>query len=322
MEGIYLNYKMEELGAMLRYQLSPLTIQHFQIFYSLAETLNFTQTARELKMTQPSISKHLAKLEDILGFTLFERTPQSVALTQKGRVCFQEWVNVLPLVERGYANMISQEPTYQNEIRIGLPINVDYKFFLAQFHEICQHRELKIHLVDEVVSGLRGLVEQGSIDIAFMPDVQKYNLDTQIFGWSYVEFACLNAVVNKKHPLATRETVVLTDIIDIPLIAFSKGENTAALAHIRDLYRPYGKNPVIVDYVTSNYQIAPALQNSNHLFIAGPHFPDYILEGCKIIPITDQRSGTIAVWDKRNEQEHIRSFVNLLRDYNQAYGLY
>ena len=37
-------------------------------FLTLCETLNFTETARVLYMTQQSVSKYIAKLEEDLGF--------------------------------------------------------------------------------------------------------------------------------------------------------------------------------------------------------------------------------------------------------------
>ena len=56
-------------------------------FLTLAETLNFTKTAKLLFMTQQSVSKHIARLEGELGFPLFERNHHYVALTPAGERC-------------------------------------------------------------------------------------------------------------------------------------------------------------------------------------------------------------------------------------------
>ncbi len=53
-------------------------------FLSLAQTLSFTETARDLYMTQQSVSKYIARLEEDLGFQLFRRTHHYVALTKAG----------------------------------------------------------------------------------------------------------------------------------------------------------------------------------------------------------------------------------------------
>ena len=53
-------------------------------FMALCETLSFTEAARQLYMTQQSVSKYIAKLEEDLGFQLFQRTHHYVAMTRAG----------------------------------------------------------------------------------------------------------------------------------------------------------------------------------------------------------------------------------------------
>lgn len=54
------------------------------MFLALAESLNFSKTAEQLFMTQPSLSKVIRDMEDTLGIALFERTTRSVRLTAGG----------------------------------------------------------------------------------------------------------------------------------------------------------------------------------------------------------------------------------------------
>ena len=53
-------------------------------FNLLAETLNFTEAAKQLYISQPTLSKHVSALEQELGLTLIERQP-TVRLTYAGR---------------------------------------------------------------------------------------------------------------------------------------------------------------------------------------------------------------------------------------------
>lgn len=50
---------------------------------ALAKTLNFSTTATELHISQPSLTRHIASLERELGFPLFNRTPMT--LTPEGQ---------------------------------------------------------------------------------------------------------------------------------------------------------------------------------------------------------------------------------------------
>lgn len=62
--------------------LSP---RELRVFVSLANSLNFSETADRFFVTQPTMSKLVRSLEDKLGVRLFERTTRNVTLTPEGR---------------------------------------------------------------------------------------------------------------------------------------------------------------------------------------------------------------------------------------------
>ncbi|MFC5738819.1 LysR family transcriptional regulator [Sinirhodobacter huangdaonensis] len=55
---------------------------------------SFTRAAVELRVTQAAVSHQIARLEDMLGVTLFHRTPAGLVMTDAGRALF-------PVMERG-----------------------------------------------------------------------------------------------------------------------------------------------------------------------------------------------------------------------------
>lgn len=59
-------------------------VRHFRYFVAVAEALSFAGAARELKMSQPPLSKRIADLEGELGLKLFDRTSKKVDLTSGG----------------------------------------------------------------------------------------------------------------------------------------------------------------------------------------------------------------------------------------------
>jgi DNA-binding transcriptional LysR family regulator len=57
---------------------------------ALAEELNFSRAAHRLHISQPALTKQIAELENRLGFSLFERDHQTVAVNEAGRAYVQE----------------------------------------------------------------------------------------------------------------------------------------------------------------------------------------------------------------------------------------
>lgn len=56
-----------------------------KLFISLSQTLNFTKTANEFYVTQPTVSNYIKALESNLGVTLLKRNSHSVSLTVEGK---------------------------------------------------------------------------------------------------------------------------------------------------------------------------------------------------------------------------------------------
>ncbi|MCD4803920.1 MAG: LysR family transcriptional regulator, partial [Anaerolineales bacterium] len=57
-----------------------------QTFLHAAENLNFSETARILHLTQPTVSHHIKNLEKELGVELFARHGATIKLTDAGRL--------------------------------------------------------------------------------------------------------------------------------------------------------------------------------------------------------------------------------------------
>jgi DNA-binding transcriptional LysR family regulator len=96
-----------------------LTETSIKCFLSLAQTLNFTQTAKELFMTQQSVSQHIAKLETHLGFPLFLRSRHFVALTQAGRNYYAFFSDVSVSYQKMYEDCLTHYASALQSLNVG-----------------------------------------------------------------------------------------------------------------------------------------------------------------------------------------------------------
>ncbi len=67
----------------------PLNFNHLYYFYIVAKAGSFSDAARELNVSQSSISVQIRQFESYLGHKLFNRLKKGVELTESGEVVFQ-----------------------------------------------------------------------------------------------------------------------------------------------------------------------------------------------------------------------------------------
>lgn len=60
-----------------------------KIFFEVAKSLNMTEVARNLYISQPAVSMAISELEEELGVKLFERIGKKLYLTYEGKIFFR-----------------------------------------------------------------------------------------------------------------------------------------------------------------------------------------------------------------------------------------
>jgi len=96
-----------------------LTESNLRCFISLAETLNFTRTAKQLYMSQQAVSQHIARLEEDFGFPLFVRTRRSVTLTENGKRMYEFWAQTFQEYSLLQEQCLSLYASHAGALRIG-----------------------------------------------------------------------------------------------------------------------------------------------------------------------------------------------------------
>ena len=76
-----------------------MNFQHLRYFLAVAQTGGFTQAARQLHVTQPTVSTGVAELETDVGVKLFNRDSRHVELTLEGRTLMAYALQIKDIVE-------------------------------------------------------------------------------------------------------------------------------------------------------------------------------------------------------------------------------
>lgn len=96
-----------------------ITLQQLRVFWAVAHAPSLTQAAKQLGLTQPSLSQHLARLEAALGRRVFERVSGQLALNDAGRYLLRKAETVLAEVDEAEAALAEFGAGRRGRIALG-----------------------------------------------------------------------------------------------------------------------------------------------------------------------------------------------------------
>ena len=195
-------------------------LRQLKYFVKIAETLNFSEAARLLFVTQSTLSQQIRQLEQELGTVLCIRDSHSVNLTESGE-------QLLPLAKRTLKDAAACEERIkdlQQMLSGSLNIGITYTFAplltetVMEFLKI--HPGVKLNIFYKTMEELIQMLEKRELDfvLAFKPSRIYPDIESDVLFRN-----CLSIIVNKNHPLAAKSSVSLSDIMPYNIAMPSKG---------------------------------------------------------------------------------------------------
>lgn len=138
----------------------------YRVFYEVAAAGNISRAAKKLNISQPAISKSLAKLEKNLDTRLFTRTSRGVQLTASGDVLYSHLQDAFEFIEKGEQELRMIKDSNYGHIKIGGSTTL-CKYVLVPYLKeyIKEHPFTKIAIDNHATAETVKSVENGSIDI-------------------------------------------------------------------------------------------------------------------------------------------------------------
>lgn len=147
----------------------PYRLDHdlLRTFVTAADAGNLTRAADRLRLSQPTISLQLKRLEDYLGRRLIERTPRSFRLTDAGETLLNYGRRILSLSDEVVSQLT--EPTVAGVVRLGTPedfATTHLSKVLAAFSRA--HPNVALEITTDLTLNLMGRFGQGEFDLVLV----------------------------------------------------------------------------------------------------------------------------------------------------------
>jgi DNA-binding transcriptional LysR family regulator len=151
--------------------------QEMTVFVRVAESGSLSRAARELKLSQPSISRIVGTLEARLGATLLLRTTRSISLTEAGSLYLERARYLLAEMEEAEQAARGVDSLH-GVIRLAMPVLYGARAVIpAMAMFLARHPDLRVEMI--MSDARQNLITDG-VDVAIRLGVGP--LDDSTFG--------------------------------------------------------------------------------------------------------------------------------------------
>lgn len=290
-------------------------LRQLYYFVKVAETLNFSEAARSLFVTQSTLSQQVKQLEEEFGTALFERDSHSVSLTENGS-------RLLPLAKRTLQDArdcINQIKDLQEMVSGELIVGVTYSFCPVLTETVKNFIDaypgVKLRIVSKSSEELISMLRKREVDfvLAFKPNESYDDIESQILFDDR-----LSVILRNDHPLAGRSSLRMEDLQRQKIALPAKGlQARNALDKSIDIV---GQNMNICIELNEINILLDIVQSSHVLTILSEATIYHHKDRLKAIPLEipqNQMEGCIHVLRKAYRKRSAEAFVRLLRESNE-----
>lgn len=205
-----------------------MTLAQLRYIITVADTGSMNEAAKELFISQPSLSQAVKELESEIGLELFRRSNRGVTVTQEG----QEFLGYARQVVEQY-ELIESHYIEKKNVKKKFGVSMQhYSFAVKAFVEMVKQfgmdeyefavREEKTYEVIEDVKNFRS-----EIGILYVNDFNKRVLEKLFQEWG-LEFhpllvCSIYVYMWKGHPLAGKSEIAIEELEEYPCLSFEQG---------------------------------------------------------------------------------------------------
>jgi len=197
-----------------------LTFEQIRTFCTVAQLLSFSEAAKVLHVSQPTVSHQISTLEKIYNAEFFDRSSKQISLTQAGKIFYIHAQNILENLDAIPKHLAEANNLESGSLTVGV-CSLTGNCFLYPILKSFRERFPRIYLsirsgtYFEILSALK----QGSIDVALLGHKSDFPPDSQL-NYSLIKKTKLVLITCPSHPWHNLKKILPYNFIGQTFIHF------------------------------------------------------------------------------------------------------
>lgn len=208
-----------------------MTLQQLKYALMIADCGSMNEAAKQLFLSQPSLSETIKELENEIGLDIFLRSNRGIVITPEG----EEFLSYAKQVIDQYE--LLQSKYIEKNIKKKFSVSTQhYTFAVKAFVETVkqigmEHYEFAVHetTTASVIENVKNF--KSEIGVLYQNDFNEKVLNKMFKenGLEFVElFSCDTFVyIWKGHPLAKQKVISMEELDEYPCLSFDQGKNNS-----------------------------------------------------------------------------------------------
>ncbi len=200
-----------------------MTLHQLRVFSTVARERSYSEAARLLFISQPSVSYQVKQLEQELKAALFEQSGRRIQLTQAGEILYGYARQILALLDDAAGSIQELKGLERGSLRVGASSTAG-TYVLPQILGAFKHRHPRLDLALDIANwqAIRERLLQRQIDLAVVGEPSRQpELEVEPFLRNE-----LVVIAPPEHHLVGVVSIPLTVLMDEPFIIREPGSGT------------------------------------------------------------------------------------------------
>ena len=290
-------------------------LRDLRYFTAVAEELHFRKAAERLFVSQPVLSRQIARLEQDLKARLFIRDRRSVQLTSAGEALLHRARNLLEDWDAATKEVTTLARKEQSVLVIGLQTGVGRGMLhtLTQALNAIQWRP-ELHQVawNDATAG----VEAGDCDAGFawLGTTINPRCDYVVVAEEPIMLA-----VNSQHRLAGRRQASFAEVSNEPLVALPESAKELRSFWLAEHARHGSPAQIACEAATADEALENVAAGTGSVFISAGNSVLYAREGVHFLEVPDLPPARLAfLWRAGDTRDVIRVAASALQQRGDA----